>query len=96
MTSTYADCWVSPKRKYVMSLLTYRNTQEEFIGKHIQATLQTDGYETSDINRGIQEALRFYRTTCTFTKGRVFDSCLTKARNLLKPIKKAKKKGKAA
>lgn len=79
-----------------MSLLTYQNSQEAFIGKHIHADLQTDGYETSDINRGIQEALRFYRTTCTFTKGRVFDSCLAKARNLLKPIKKPTKKGKAA
>ena len=44
-----------------MSLLTYQNSQEAFIGKHIHAALQTDGYETSDINRGIQEALRFYQ-----------------------------------
>ncbi len=79
-----------------MNLTIFKNNHEAFIGKHIHAALQSEGYDAPDINRGIQEAIRFYRTTCTFTKGRVFDSCLAKAKQLLKPSKKIKTKSKSA
>ena len=77
-----------------------KNSIEAFIVKHIDKQLQAEGYPPSEIDRGINEALRFYRTTATFSKGKVFDSCLTKARHLIKPTKKAatrsNKKKKAA
>lgn len=71
-----------------------QNSIEAFIVKHIDKQLQSEGYLPEEIDRGINEALRFYRSTATFTKGKVFDDCLTKARTLIKPNKKAATRGK--
>ncbi|MEZ8095809.1 hypothetical protein ACED51_17050 [Photobacterium swingsii] len=65
------------------------NSIEAFIVKNIDKKPQEEGYTSSEIDRGINEALRFYRSTASFSKGKVFDSCLTKARHLIKPNKKA-------
>ncbi|WP_158161185.1 hypothetical protein [Grimontia hollisae] len=78
-----------------------RTNQEAFIVKNIAQILETEGYPPQEVDRGCNEALRFYRTTASFARGKVFDSCLTKARVLLQPSKKAAKKnasrrGKAA
>lgn len=70
-----------------------KNSIEAFIVKNIDEQLQTEGYPPEEIDRGINEALRFYRTTATFAKGKVYDSCLTKARELIKPNKKAAIRG---
>ncbi|GAB3528561.1 hypothetical protein [Photobacterium alginatilyticum] len=70
------------------------NSIEAFIVKNIDKKLQEEGYPPEEIDRGINEALRFYRNTASFAKGKVFDSCLTKARHLIKPNKKAASRSK--
>lgn len=81
-----------------MSILSidFRNNQEAFIGKHIAQQLEQDGHEAPDIRRAVQHAINFYRNTAGFARGKVFDECLARAKQMLSPSKpKRSKKAKA-
>lgn len=67
-----------------------RNSQEEFIHKHIHKILIGEGYEYHQVNRACHFAIETYRTTASFggRGGKCFDFCLVKARQLLAPMKK--------
>ncbi|UIP28857.1 hypothetical protein [Photobacterium sp. TLY01] len=71
-----------------------RNSIEAFICNNVAAALDKEGYGSSEVDLGVNEALRFYRTTCTFKKGKVFESCLAKAKAMVSPAKKSKPKAK--
>ena len=67
-----------------------QNSQEEFIHKNIHQILLGEGYEHHEANRAFNFAIETYRTTASFGGhgGKCFDFCLTKARQLLAPMKK--------
>lgn len=77
-----------------MSTITidYRNRQEAFIGKHIAQKLEQDGHEATDIRRAVQHAINFYRNTAGFARGKVFDECLARAKQMLSPSKPKRSK----
>ncbi|MBS9974358.1 hypothetical protein ACRTDY_04680 [Vibrio alginolyticus] len=70
-----------------MSILTYRNSQEAFIGKHITSLLEQDGHEELDVKRAVERGIVHYRNTAGFAKGKVFDECLARAKQMLSPKK---------
>ncbi|MCX8871554.1 hypothetical protein NOK74_05090 [Vibrio parahaemolyticus] len=70
-----------------MSTLTYRNSQEAFIGKHIASQLEQDGHEATDIHRAVERGIDHYRTSAGFARGKVFDECLARAKQILSPKK---------
>ncbi|WP_417507715.1 hypothetical protein [Marinomonas gallaica] len=70
-----------------MSTLTYRNSQEAFIGKHITSLLEQDGHEELDIKRAVERGIDHYRTSAGFARGKVFDECLVRAKLMLSPKK---------
>ncbi|ELA7356078.1 hypothetical protein Q9X91_002703 [Vibrio alginolyticus] len=70
-----------------MSILTYRNSQEAFIGKHITSLLEQDGHEELDIKRAVERGIDHYRNTAGFAKGKVFDECLARDKQMLSPKK---------
>ncbi|NOI20849.1 hypothetical protein F0223_21735 [Vibrio coralliilyticus] len=73
-----------------MSTLLCRNSQEEFIYKNISQILSGEGYEQSEVRRASDFAIETYRTTASFggRGGKCFDYCLSRARQLLSPVKK--------
>ncbi|HFQ4959232.1 TPA: hypothetical protein ACGUPM_002685 [Vibrio vulnificus] len=75
-----------------MSTMTFNNSQEAFIAKHMEAKLAADGFNSFEINRAVEHGITFYRTNARFARGKVFDECLARARQLLAPSKKSKKK----
>ncbi|MDW6016748.1 hypothetical protein SBW85_03065 [Vibrio plantisponsor] len=86
-----------------MSTMTFRNSQEAFIHKHVSLKLTEKGFETLDVKRAANFAVDTYRNTASFggsRGGKCFDFCLAKAEQLLSPIKKQaaknKRKAKAA
>ncbi|PWI34868.1 hypothetical protein DI392_00885 [Vibrio albus] len=68
--------------------MTPRNEIESFILKQVEAQLTADGYSPNEVIRGGVEAIKHYRTSGSMGKGKVFDSCLAKAKQLLSPTKK--------
>lgn len=70
----------------------FKTSQEAFIGKNITTKLEGDGYKPLEISRAVEHAINFYRSNARFTRGKVFDDCLTRARQLLTPAKNNKKK----
>lgn len=72
-----------------MSSITYKTSQEAFIAKNLKTKLIEDGYHQTQINRAIQHAITFYRSSASFRRGKVFDECLKKARTFLSPSKKS-------
>ncbi|HDU8571243.1 hypothetical protein [Vibrio alginolyticus] len=70
-----------------MSTLTYRNSQEAFIAKHMTTALENDGHEELDIKRAVERGINHYRNTAGFAKGKVFDECLARAKQMLSPSK---------
>ncbi|GEM77511.1 hypothetical protein [Vibrio sagamiensis] len=73
-----------------MKISLNRNSQEEFIHKNIHRILLGEGYKRHEANRACDFAIETYRTTASFggRNGKCFDFCLTKARQLLAPMKK--------
>lgn len=70
-----------------MGILACRNSQEAFIGKHITQALENDGHEASDILRAVQRGIDHYRSSAGFARGKVFDECLARAKQMLAPTK---------
>lgn len=86
-----------------MSTMTFRNSQEAFIHKHVTQKLIEKGYEAIDVSKAANLAVDTYRNTASFggsRGGKCFDYCLAKAEQLLSPLKKQaaknKRKAKAA
>lgn len=63
----------------------FKTSQEAFIGKHITSRLEDDGYKPFEISKAVEHAINFYRSNARFARGKVFDECLTRARQLLAP-----------
>lgn len=61
----------------------------EFIAKHIKATLEKEQFPDHAISLGVAEAKRHFDRTPSFAKGKVFDECLKAARAVAKIAKKA-------
>ncbi|MGD8109352.1 hypothetical protein [Vibrio sp. TRT 17S01] len=70
-----------------MSTVIFRNSQEEFIHKHVSQILSSDGYEPIEVNRGADFAVETYRNTASFGGARGGQmlrvlSCKSKAASL--------------
>lgn len=74
----------------------FKTSQEAFIGKHITSRLEDDGYKPFEIIKAVEHAINFYRSNARFARGKVFDECLTRARQLLAPVKTTKAKRKVS
>ncbi|MFV0449823.1 MAG: hypothetical protein ACK5MF_15425 [Vibrio sp.] len=70
-------------------MIDTRNAHEAFICQNISKQLLADGYPPLEVKRATTEALRFYRSTAKFHQGKVFDACLSRAKSMLAPLKKA-------
>ncbi|MBF4354391.1 hypothetical protein [Vibrio anguillarum] len=83
-----------------MSTVNTRNSYEDFIHKNVKHILLGEGDEPSEVMRASDLAVSTYRTTASFggsRGGKCFDYCLSRARQLLSPVKKqaAKARSKA-
>ena len=61
----------------------------EFIAKHIKATLEKEQFPPHAISLGVAEAKSYFDRTPSFAKGKVFDECLKAARAVARIAKKA-------
>ncbi len=77
-----------------MSTIAYRNSQEAFIGKNITQILEKEGHGSTDIRQAVQRGIDHYRNSAGFARGKVFDECLARAKQMLAP-KKAKRSAKS-
>jgi len=61
----------------------------EFIEVNVKSSLEREGFSGYVSSNCDREAVRHYKRQASFSKGKVFDECLKRARNQAKMMKRS-------